>query len=110
MSLNNPHFLERVMGYPAREADRATLRQLLDRTAPGTPLPAIYPGAVELPCSQCGMICTVGPRSRAKLAEGVPLYCIWCLLKEAAETSIEPTVVDLGNPDSAPEELPSAWD
>lgn len=96
-----------VCGFPAHEEDREHLRRIGKQL--GVPLPARYPGEVEMACPECGMICGVGPRSQEKLKEpGVTLLCIRCIAE--LTTALDPNDVemrDLGNPDSRPE---SEWD
>ena len=66
----------------------------------GHPLPAIYPDSIDLPCSRCGLVLTVGPRIAAEMRVDteIALVCPFCLT--AADLAGVYTITDLGNPAS----------
>jgi hypothetical protein len=88
-----------VGAFPVDEFEREKLRKMV----PHVPLPAVYPDAVNLPCSGCGMILSVGPRSQQMLKERpeAQLICPWCMPR-GEHVSIK----SLGNPESKSE---SPW-
>lgn len=40
--------------------------------------PSVVPGAVQLPCSQCGELCHVSPSSQ-KMMTAMPTLELWCM-------------------------------
>lgn len=94
-----------AVAFPKREADRARLRVLMEGT--GAQIPALYPHGIERPCMDCAMVLDVGPRVVAQLHEHqdtARLYCPICVAKYLVEDASPLTMVNLGNPDSRPEE------
>lgn len=83
---------------PSDEAEREKLRTQLDG-----PLSAKVPNAIDMPCTKCGMLLTIGPFLQRKLQEQptIILRCYACLPQ--GQWKID----HLGNPDSRME---SAWD
>lgn|SRR3990167_2684993 len=90
-----------AVAWPDEEDEREKLREMFE----DVPLPAKVPDSLVMPCQQCGLKLTVGPRVRAKVAtDGIPLWCVLCAVKDAkAHDRIE--VRSLDNPDSREEDL-----
>jgi hypothetical protein len=90
-----------TVAFPVDQAHRDALRQVIakfnDPRIPG--IPAVYPGSIQLPCSECRELLWVGPRLQA--VKNARLLCVRCCIGAVEKAGGLSDIVNLGNPDSA---------